>query len=111
MVKNFSSSDLSTPNVFSTLVRAASKLSLDELARVTGGSTEDADTIITVSLGRMLSRRWRFVCMRVCMSCVVRVRSILGFYTSGCRSTESPQMHHVDRPNLRRCIMHEPPRF
>eukprot|EP00903_Cladosiphon_okamuranus_P005793 g5740.t1 len=49
MVKNFSSSDLSSPTMFSNLVRAASKLSIDELARVTGGSTEDADTIITAS--------------------------------------------------------------
>eukprot|EP00752_Nemacystus_decipiens_P018346 g16458.t1 len=49
MVKNFSSSDLNSPTVFSTLVRAASKLSIDELARVTGGSAEDADTIITAS--------------------------------------------------------------
>lgn len=48
MVKNFSSSDLNSPTVFSTLVRAASKLSIDELASFTGGSTEDADAIITV---------------------------------------------------------------
>lgn len=53
MKKNFASSDLNSPTVFSSLVRAASKLSIDELARVTGGSTQDADTIITVrTLGK-----------------------------------------------------------
>lgn len=49
MVKNFSSSDLNGPTMLSTLVRAASKLSLDELSKVAGGSTEDTDAIIAVS--------------------------------------------------------------
>ncbi|CAM9138878.1 unnamed protein product [Ectocarpus sp. 12 AP-2014] len=49
MIKNFASTDLNSPSVFSTLVRAASKLSIEELARVTGGSTEDADTIVSGS--------------------------------------------------------------
>lgn len=66
MVKNFSSTDLNSPTVFSTLVRAASKLSIDELARATGGSTEDADTIITVSLRSRLSRRTQQRC-RMCV--------------------------------------------
>ena len=48
MVKNFSIAELNSPAMFSTLVRAASKLSIDELARVTS-SAEDADAIITVS--------------------------------------------------------------
>lgn len=50
MVKSFSLANLERPELFSTIVRAASKLSIEELAMVTGGTQEDADTIIRVSV-------------------------------------------------------------
>eukprot|EP00904_Undaria_pinnatifida_P006405 jgi/Undpi1/2895/HiC_scaffold_14.g06272.m1 len=49
MKKNFSMVDMSDPRAVSSLVRAASKLSVEELALVTGGSEEDAGTIVSGS--------------------------------------------------------------
>ena len=48
MLKNFSLVDMGDARAISSLVRAASKLSIEELAMVTGGSEEDAGTIISV---------------------------------------------------------------
>ena len=40
--------NMDDPRAMSSLVRAASKLSVEELALVTGGTEEDAGTIISV---------------------------------------------------------------
>lgn len=53
MVKNFSVRDVNSPRAFSTLVRATSKLSIEELKRVTGSSAEDAGAIIKVGWGEV----------------------------------------------------------
>lgn len=60
MVKNFSVRDINSPRSLSTLVRATSKLSIEELTRVTGSSAEDANAIIKVCVcwGRGRGRGW-----------------------------------------------------
>lgn len=52
MMKNFSLANLDNAEVLSKLVRAASKLSIQEFSLVTGGSEADADAIVTVSTCR-----------------------------------------------------------